>query len=219
MVKQFSTVGFCARWVVQAESILGMEVQPARSGSWDKQSLYYSPWGLWTLLKRKEGWTEAGGKWCEFYRLELGIATALGLVDPKCHGGSFSSVGLNSPESPSYLIQSLHLPKWGSFFFRKSQIGISDEQNSPVIVSLPHIINVCMLSRFSPVRIFALSWTVACQAPLSVGFPRQEYWCGLPFPSLHIINRVKFSLSCHKDKPFQVRQALFTVPVRILDVM
>ena len=27
-------------------------------------------------------------------------------------------------------------------------------------------------------------WTVAHQAPLSVGFSRQEYWSGLPFPSL-----------------------------------
>ena len=26
-------------------------------------------------------------------------------------------------------------------------------------------------------------WTVACQAPLSMGFSRQEYWSGLPFPS------------------------------------
>ena len=26
-------------------------------------------------------------------------------------------------------------------------------------------------------------WTVACQAPLSIGFFRQEYWSGLPFPS------------------------------------
>ena len=26
-------------------------------------------------------------------------------------------------------------------------------------------------------------WTVACQAPLSMGFSRQEYWGGLPFPS------------------------------------
>ena len=26
-------------------------------------------------------------------------------------------------------------------------------------------------------------WTVARQAPLSMGFPRQEYWGGLPFPS------------------------------------
>ena len=25
-------------------------------------------------------------------------------------------------------------------------------------------------------------WTVACQAPLSLGFSRQEYWSGLPFP-------------------------------------
>ena len=27
------------------------------------------------------------------------------------------------------------------------------------------------------------TWTVACQAPLSISFPRQEYWSGLPFPS------------------------------------
>ena len=30
---------------------------------------------------------------------------------------------------------------------------------------------------------FATPWTVACQAPLSVGFPREEYWTGLPFLS------------------------------------
>ena len=30
----------------------------------------------------------------------------------------------------------------------------------------------------------ATPWTVACQAPLSMGFSRQEYWSGLPFPSL-----------------------------------
>ena len=29
----------------------------------------------------------------------------------------------------------------------------------------------------------ATPWTVACQAPLSVGFSKQEYWSGLPFPS------------------------------------
>ena len=26
-------------------------------------------------------------------------------------------------------------------------------------------------------------WTVACQSPLSMGFARQEYWSGLPFPT------------------------------------
>ena len=30
----------------------------------------------------------------------------------------------------------------------------------------------------------ATPWTVACQAPLSMGFPRQEYYSGLPFPAL-----------------------------------
>ena len=36
---------------------------------------------------------------------------------------------------------------------------------------------------FSRVRFFATLWTVACQAPPSVGFSRQEYWSGLPLPS------------------------------------
>ena len=37
-----------------------------------------------------------------------------------------------------------------------------------------------MLSCFSCV--FATLWTVAHQAPLSIGFSRQEYWSGLPYP-------------------------------------
>ena len=35
----------------------------------------------------------------------------------------------------------------------------------------------------SCVQLFATPWTVACQAPLSMIFPRQKYWGGLPFPS------------------------------------
>ena len=34
----------------------------------------------------------------------------------------------------------------------------------------------------SCVRLFATPWPVACQAPPSMGFSRQEYWSGLPFP-------------------------------------
>ena len=33
----------------------------------------------------------------------------------------------------------------------------------------------------SHAQLFATPWTVALQAPLSMGFPRQEYWSGLPF--------------------------------------
>ena len=41
----------------------------------------------------------------------------------------------------------------------------------------------CMLSHFSCVQLFAMLWTVAHQAPLSMGFSRQEYWWGLLVPS------------------------------------
>ena len=39
------------------------------------------------------------------------------------------------------------------------------------------------MKSLSRVRLFATPWTVAYQAPLSMGFSRQEYWSGLPFPS------------------------------------
>ena len=38
---------------------------------------------------------------------------------------------------------------------------------------------MCVLSR---VQLLVTLWTVACQAPLSMGLSRQEYWSGLPFP-------------------------------------
>ena len=40
-----------------------------------------------------------------------------------------------------------------------------------------------MLRCFSRVQLFVTPCTVSCQAPLSMGFFRQEYWNGLPFPS------------------------------------
>ena len=40
-----------------------------------------------------------------------------------------------------------------------------------------------LLSHFSRVRILATPWTAAYQAPLSMGFSRQEYWSGVPLPS------------------------------------
>ena len=42
------------------------------------------------------------------------------------------------------------------------------------------MVKVKSLSR---AQLFAASWTVAYQAPLSMGFSRQEYWNRLPFPS------------------------------------
>ena len=48
------------------------------------------------------------------------------------------------------------------------------------LVSLPTNSCMCVPSCFSHVWLFAILWTVACQAPLSTGFSRQEYWSGLP---------------------------------------
>ena len=39
------------------------------------------------------------------------------------------------------------------------------------------------MKSLSRVRLFVAPWTVAYQAPPSMGFSRQEYWSGLPFPS------------------------------------
>ena len=40
-----------------------------------------------------------------------------------------------------------------------------------------------MLSHFSHVQLFVTPWTVAWQAPLSMGFSHQESWSRLPFPA------------------------------------
>ena len=42
---------------------------------------------------------------------------------------------------------------------------------------------MCALSCFSCVQLFVTLWAIAHQAPLFMGFSRQEYWSGLPFPS------------------------------------
>ena len=57
------------------------------------------------------------------------------------------------------------------------------------IISLLCLILVCVCELRSLVVLslscptLATPWSVACQAPLSMGFYRQEYWSGLPFPS------------------------------------
>ena len=48
---------------------------------------------------------------------------------------------------------------------------------------------------FSHVRLLATPWTAAYQAPLSMGFSRQDYWSGLPLPSLIFIYSALFVAS------------------------
>ena len=55
--------------------------------------------------------------------------------------------------------------------------GICD--NSAPTELIPFREVACLLSH---VQLFVTPWAIACQAPLSMGFSRQEYWGGLPFP-------------------------------------
>ena len=52
--------------------------------------------------------------------------------------------------------------------------------------------------------IIGTPWTVAHQTPLSMGFSRQEYWSGLPFPSPRIYSNLPKSF-VHKEKPGLLR--------------
>ena len=49
------------------------------------------------------------------------------------------------------------------------------------IISLPCYVSVCVCA-LSHVWLFAMPWTIACQAPRSMEFSRQKYWSGLLFP-------------------------------------
>ena len=63
---------------------------------------------------------------------------------------------------------------------------ISLEKNFLAILRLLvfHInFNMLLYLNESHVQLFVTLWTVAHQTPLSMGFPRQEYCSGLPFPS------------------------------------
>ena len=53
---------------------------------------------------------------------------------------------------------------------------VANTHKEPVF---PGTVCVCVLSH---VWLFVTAWTVARQAPLSMGFSRQEHWIGLPFP-------------------------------------
>ena len=53
-----------------------------------------------------------------------------------------------------------------------------------IILTIIVTVCACMLSHFSHVWLFEDLWTWACQAPLSIGLSRQEYWSGLLCPPL-----------------------------------
>ena len=60
-------------------------------------------------------------------------------------------------------------------------------QNAPLYIASIQWGQSLLFSHSAIANSFAAPWTIAHQAPLSLGFPRQEYWSGLPFPSPGIL--------------------------------
>ena len=73
-----------------------------------------------------------------------------------------------------------------SFFATREFITSAICSYNKMLLSLEKVIACmsCVLSCFSHVWLFETLWTVACQTPLSMGFSREEYWSGLPCPTL-----------------------------------
>ena len=85
-------------------------------------------------------------------------------------------------------------------------------------------VGVCSDARLCPT--LASLWTIAHQVPLSTGFPRQEYWSGLPFPppgdvpdpgikpkSSHLLHwQVDSLLTSRPGQPLQQTDALHSYP-------
>ena len=72
-----------------------------------------------------------------------------------------------------------------------------------------------LLSRFSSVQLYATPWMAAYQAPLSMGFSRQEYWSRVPLPSLLNVaqfSSVQFSRSVVSDSVQPHRQQPTRLP-------
>ena len=87
---------------------------------------------------------------------------------------------LNCPRSGHLncnLASELHFPNCPyteSTFLQKSFVRLQ-----ALVLGVENVV-CCLVSH---VRLFVIPWTVAHQPPLSMGFLRQEYWSGLPFPS------------------------------------
>ena len=90
------------------------------------------------------------------------------------------------PLSPHLVLEC----SWLSLLYRKGCVyvcvcvcaRVRSEQGLLNMAKLCNLLNCGgLVTKLCPTLV--TTWTVACQAPLSIGFSRQEYWCGLPFPS------------------------------------
>ena len=66
------------------------------------------------------------------------------------------------------------------FILQLRELKLRKLKDTQLLSSFIGYMRVRVLSRFSHAQLSAALWTVACRAPLSMGFSRQEYWSELP---------------------------------------
>ena len=136
------------------------------------------------------------------YCMHAQLLSSVGLCDPmdcslsgsSVHGVSHARilewVAISSFPAQGSNPHLLHLWHWQADSLPLSHLG-----SPPTYYTL-----LLLLSRFSRVRLCATPETAALQAPLSLGFSRQEHWTGLPFPSpMHESEKWKGSRSVVSD--------------------
>ena len=80
-------------------------------------------------------------------------------------------------------LELLSNPKVPAEYFTKTFVLYNFGSENVIMQALYILILEEEVKSLSRVRLFATPWTVAYQAPPAMGFSRQEYWSGLPFPS------------------------------------
>ena len=110
-------------------------------------------------------------------------------VNPKGNQ-SWIFIGRTDVEAETQILRSLDMKNW--LIWKDTDAGNIEGRRRRErqrmrwldgITNSMDMLLLLLLSRFSCVRLFATPWTAAYQAPLSMGFSRQEYWSGLPLPS------------------------------------
>ena len=109
---------------------------------------------------------------------DLGSVSGLG----RCPGG-----GDGNPPQYSGLENFIDRGAWqASDLFRPQELDMTEwliPHYSLETWASPEKVAACMLSHSNRVQLVMIPWTVAHQALLSMGFSRQEYWSGFPWPS------------------------------------
>ena len=99
-------------------------------------------------------------------------------ISSQCFSFSFSLFVLKVIDLSFFIITFIPITEFIQIFS-----FVSLEKEAQIIVFRHFLYIVVVVQSLSCVQLFSTPWTVAHQAPLFMGFPRQEYWSGLPLSS------------------------------------